>query len=95
MDPEIKALFEGLIEGQVRLTEGQIRLTEGQIRLTEGHARLTEAQTHLVETVDELAVTVSKFITSSEERYKRLEANLDGLIRAITQEHSNGKGKVS
>jgi hypothetical protein len=70
MDPDIKAMFLVLIEGQT--------LTDKNLR-------------SLGETVERLTENVNSFVTSSEARFKRLEDNLDGLIRAITQEHSNGK----
>jgi hypothetical protein len=63
MDPDIKALIQVLIEGQIRTDKS----------------------------VNELAVTVDQFVTAADARMKRIEENLDGLIRAITREHSNGK----
>jgi hypothetical protein len=66
MDPEIKAMFAGLIEAQT--------ITERSI------TKLVEA--------------VTTYVASGDARAKRLEENLDGLIRAITREHTNGKGKV-
>jgi hypothetical protein len=44
-------------------------------------------------TLGELIKTVNAFVEDSRVRTKRLEDNLDALIRAITTEHSNGKGK--
>jgi hypothetical protein len=67
MDPDIKALFQVLIEGQI--------LTDKALRT------LTE--------------NVDKYVASCDARTQRLEENLDGLIRAITREHGNGKGHVS
>jgi hypothetical protein len=63
MDPELKALFSTLIEGQTRTDQS----------------------------VNELAVTVNKYVEAADARMRRIEENLDGLIRAITREHSNGK----
>jgi hypothetical protein len=40
--------------------------------------------------VNELAVTVARYVDAADARMKRIEENLDGLIRAITREHSNG-----
>jgi len=54
MDPEIRALIQVLIEGQI--------LTDKALRA------LTE--------------NVDQFVTSCDARSKRLEENLDGLIRA-------------
>jgi len=64
MDPELKALFTVLIEGQIRTDKS----------------------------ISSLAVTVDKHVDAADAGMKRLEENLDGLIRAITREHSNGKG---
>jgi hypothetical protein len=40
--------------------------------------------------IGELTTTISKFVEGSDARMRRLEENLDALIRAITAEHSNG-----
>jgi hypothetical protein len=40
-----------------------------------------------------MAASIGKYVDAAEARTKRLEENLDGLIRAITAEHSNGKTK--
>ena len=41
-----------------------------------------------------LASEVAAYVADSRERMKQMEANLDALIRIITAEHSNGKGKL-
>lgn len=64
MDPELKALFTTLIEGQIRTDKS----------------------------ISSLATTVDKYVDAADARMRRLEENLDGLIRAITSEHTNGKG---
>jgi hypothetical protein len=43
------------------------------------------------ETLSQLNQTVNKIIDSSDARMKRIEQNLDALIRAIKAEHSNWK----
>jgi hypothetical protein len=53
--------------------------------------RLNEAQLRTQEAITQLATGVDKYVEAGNERMKQLEANLDGLIRAITREHSNGK----
>jgi hypothetical protein len=40
-----------------------------------------------------LTESISKYVDAADSRMRILEANLDALIRAITSEHSNGKGK--
>jgi ornithine carbamoyltransferase len=54
---------------------------------------LTNAQTRTQETIADMAASIGKYMDAAEARTKRLEENLDGLIRAITAEHSNGKTK--
>jgi hypothetical protein len=66
LDPEIKSLFQTLIEGQIRTDQS----------------------------LNTLAVTVEKYVDAADSRMKRIEENLDGLIRAITREHTNGKGQA-
>jgi endonuclease III len=62
MDPELKTLFQTLIEGQIRTDKS----------------------------VNELATAVTKYVDTADARMKRIEENLDGLIRTIAAEHSNG-----
>jgi hypothetical protein len=45
----------------------------------------------VTETLGELTQAMTRYVESSNDRMTRLEANLDGLIRAITAEHSNGQ----
>jgi hypothetical protein len=54
-------------------------------------AGLVEVQRINSETLGGLMSTVSAFVDSSDAHMKRIEQNLDALIRAITAEHSNGK----
>ena len=56
-------------------------------------AGLIEAQTRTDQTLNTLIVSIDKYVQASDARMKRLEENLDGLIRAITREHSNGKAQ--
>ena len=52
---------------------------------------LIEGQTRTDRSINELAVTVNRYVDAADARMRRIEDNLDGLIRAITREHSNGK----
>jgi hypothetical protein len=52
---------------------------------------LIDGQIRTDKSINDLTVAITKYVDASDERMKRLEANLDGLIRAITSEHSNGK----
>jgi len=56
-------------------------------------ARVIEAQEVGQRSMATLTESISKYVDSSDARMKRLEENLDGLIRAITAEHSNGKSR--
>jgi len=55
---------------------------------------LTETVTILGNKLLTLTDGISAYVADSQERMKQLEANLDALIRIITAEHSNGKGKL-
>ena len=48
----------------------------------------------LAEGQELLTRSVETYVAASNERMKQMEANLDALIRIITAEHSNGKGKL-
>jgi hypothetical protein len=88
MDPELKTMFAGLIEAQ-RLTDQNLNtMIKAQMTMDE---RLTAAHERTEAAIAEVAAATSRYITSSDDRTKRLEENLDALIRAITREHSNGK----
>jgi hypothetical protein len=49
----------------------------------------------LIESQELLSLRVAEYVADSRERMKQLEASLDALIRIITAEHSDGKGKLS
>ena len=81
MDPEIRALFEVMIEGQ--------RQTD---KIVGNLATVVESNSNAMrDAIDRLALTVDKYAQAADARMRRIEENLDGLIRAITSEHSNGK----
>jgi hypothetical protein len=44
-------------------------------------------------TIGGLATSISHYVDGADAGRRRLEENLDGLIRAITAEHSNGKSQ--
>ena len=52
---------------------------------------LVEGQIRTDKSVNELAVTVMRYVDAADARMRRIEENLDGLIRAITLEHGNGR----
>lgn len=68
-------------------------LAEAQLRTQTATEGLVRAQTQTQETIGSMATSIGKYVDAADARMKRLEENLDGLIRAITAEHSNGKTK--
>ena len=52
---------------------------------------LLDSQIHTNKAIADLTATVDRYVTAADARMRRIEENLDGLIRAITSEHSNGK----
>jgi hypothetical protein len=55
---------------------------------------IVESQRIQAETLSQLIHTIGAYVESSNARMKRVEDNLDGLIRAITAEHTDGKSKL-
>jgi hypothetical protein len=95
VDPELKALATTLLEAQLRTDKLISELTLAVTRHVESAnvsmKRLDEAQIRTQDAITHLAASVDQYVEAGAERMKQLEANLDGLIRAITREHSNGK----
>jgi hypothetical protein len=87
-----------LAESHVILQGALRAMAENQTALQRTVADLQGIVGALAGKVDALAVKIDVYIVASgahaEEtgaRLRRIEENLDGLIRAITAEHSNGK----
>jgi hypothetical protein len=80
MDNESQARFER-IESNLELVSVQL------LRVSEGLERNIKTQMELNE-------SISRYVDAADARMKILEKNMDALIRAITAEHTNGKGKV-
>jgi hypothetical protein len=78
MDQELESLARLLLEKQIATQDTLTLLADAHL------------QTQLA--IGQLAVTVDKYVAAADARMKRIEENLDGLIRAITSEHTNGKG---
>jgi hypothetical protein len=95
MDADIKEAYLALLAEQTSAAKAITELAgliNRQSELADGRtARIEAAHLRLVEAQAETQRVLAEFITSGHERTKRLEENLDGLIRAITNEHSNGK----
>jgi hypothetical protein len=54
---------------------------------------MIEAQKQTTANLASLTESITRYVDASDARMKRMEENLDGLIRAITAEHANGKKK--
>ena len=61
--------------------------------LAESLKIVIQVQTTTNERISVLVESIGQYVDASDARTRRLEDNLDALIRAITAEHSNGKSK--
>jgi len=64
---------------------------ESQLRTQAVIEAVARAQTSTQEALAGIAASISRYVDAADARMRRLDENLDGLIRAITAEHSNGK----
>lgn len=85
--------FERIEQNLQAATETLNVLLGSQVKTQQGMEGLIQAHTMSQQKLDTLIESISKYVDDSRERTKRLEDNLDALIRAITAEHSNGKAK--
>jgi hypothetical protein len=69
-------------------------LTEGLTAVTGGLTALSAAQLRTEQSLAELNTAIAQYTAAADARMRRIEDNLDGLIRAITAEHTNGKQKL-
>jgi hypothetical protein len=67
------------------------QIESGLAAVVQAQRGVVEVQRMNSETLSQLMQTVGRFVDSSDERMKRIEQNLEALIRAIAAEHSNGK----
>jgi hypothetical protein len=67
------------------------RIENGWLEIQQALKTTIDSQARTNETIGGLVAPVTRYIDAAEARTRRLEENLDGLIRAITAEHSNGK----
>ena len=70
-----------------------LRVAEIQERQTVSLSDLTGAVSHLADRMSHLTDSIARQSEAADIRMKRVEESLEGLIRAITADHSNGKGK--
>ena len=80
MDNETEKRFERIETNLELVTIALQRVNDGLERNIASMGVLTEA--------------ISRYVDAADVRMRILEKNMDALIRAITAEHSNGKGKV-
>ena len=66
-------------------------IAEAQLRTEITIGKLVKAQLRTHDLISQLSVTVNRYVDAADARMKRTKENLDGLIRAISREHSNGK----
>jgi leucyl aminopeptidase (aminopeptidase T) len=76
------------------LTDTVVALAGKHAILADTVVKLAEKHSVLIETVTALGAAVADYVRTGNERMQQMEANLDALIRIITTEHSNGKGKL-
>jgi len=91
MDAEIREAFLLLIEGQ-RRTDGNINRLTGVVEDMAALSEKRAAELHTAQMRSETAI--ARYVEAADARMKRIEENLDALIRAITSEHANGKGRA-
>jgi hypothetical protein len=84
MDSETQTRFER-IEADLA-GAGSILRTVAEIQQRQG-----QAMDSLTEALSSLTDRISAYVDGADARMRRIEENLDGLIRAITAEHGNGK----
>jgi len=76
-----------------RIEENQLELQQNNIEIQRALRGLTALHEGTQKSLSELTAAVSRDIDGADARARRIEENLDGLIRAITAEHSNGSSK--
>ena len=67
-------------------------IENGWLDIQQALRAVIQAQINTNERIGTIAGAFSQFVDAANARTSRLEDNLDALIRAITAEHSNGKG---
>ena len=67
------------------------RIENGWLEIQQALKVVIQVQTNTNERIASLAESIGQYVDAADARTRRLEDNLDALIRAITAEHSNGK----
>ena len=68
-------------------------IENGWLDIQQALKAVIQVQTNTIEEIGAIAGSLGQFVDAANTRISRLEDNLDALIRAITAEHSNGKGQ--
>jgi len=69
------------------------RIENGWLEIQQALKTVIQVQTNTTERIASLAESIGQYVDAADARTRRLEDNLDALIRAITAEHSNGKSQ--
>ena len=68
-------------------------IENGWLDIQQALKTVIQVQTNTIAEIGTIAESMGQFVDAANTRISRLEDNLDALIRAITAEHSNGKGQ--
>jgi hypothetical protein len=68
-------------------------IENGWLDIQQALKAVIQVQISTNESLATIAESFGQYATAADARTRRLEENLDALIRAITAEHSNGKGQ--
>jgi len=90
-----QSLIKGLAESQGRIQQSMEHLQDSidkyiDSAMASGRLR-DEAIARAAESGRLRDEAIARYVESADARMKRIEENLDALIRAITAEHTNGK----
>ncbi|MGA2144990.1 MAG: hypothetical protein ABSH49_08505 [Bryobacteraceae bacterium] len=69
------------------------QIENGWLDIQQALKAVIQVQTNTNQTITGLAESIGQYVGAAHARTRRLEDNLDALIRAITAEHSNGKSQ--
>jgi hypothetical protein len=69
------------------------RIENGWLEIQQTLKAVMQSQINTNEKIGSLIESIGQYVDAANARTSRLEDNLDALIRAITAEHSNGKGQ--
>src|SRR5437764_5900671 len=94
----VEVILEQVAASQLTIQEAVKASIASQARsyetLQEGLQAVAASQVRVHETLADLNTAVAQYTAAADARMRRIEENLDSLIRAITPEHTNGKAKL-